>query len=147
MMKLRIRIVQAAVAAVLLIWIAAALHADVAHVPSNMWAATGAMSITRAGASATLLPDGLVLVAGGVSNGGVVATAERYRVDGGVFVVTAPMPAPRTSHTATLLDDGRVLVAGGIDANGAALPTTEIYDPVLNVWFPGPTLLVARRGH
>src|SRR5258708_3301734 len=79
---------------------------------ANTWSQTGDMLGGRAGASATLMYSGLVLVTGGASTGGVVASAERYNPTTGAFVPTASMHQARANHTSTLLADGRVLVAG-----------------------------------
>lgn len=121
--------------------------AAIPAVDSNTWVATGDLSEVRAGASATLLADGRVLVAGGIGEGGAVAAAERYSVDGGAFLAAAPMQAARANHTATLLAGGRVLVAGGTDASGQAGASAELYDAANNVWLPVGSLNVARRGH
>jgi N-acetylneuraminic acid mutarotase len=94
------------------------------------WTATGEMIDARSG-SATLLPDGTVLVAGGddgTGTDGAYASAELYDPAAGAWTATASMNAARIGHTSTLLDDGRVLVAGGAGADGGDLPT-EIYDP------------------
>ncbi|MEO8305143.1 MAG: kelch repeat-containing protein, partial [Betaproteobacteria bacterium] len=44
------------------------------------------------------------------------------------------MTVPRSHHTATRFETGpmagKVLITGGLDANGKALDTTELYDPV-----------------
>ena len=42
------------------------------------WSSTGSMATARTGHSATLLPDGKVLVAGGGGNSGILASAELY---------------------------------------------------------------------
>src|SRR5262245_47849658 len=104
------------------------LHADVPQVPSNFWAPAGNMASVRAGASGTLLPNGLVLVAGGVDANGATASVERFSPDGAHFVDAPSMQAARANHTATLLEDGHVLVAGGTGASGAADASAEIYD-------------------
>jgi hypothetical protein len=74
------------------------------------------------GLSATALPDGRVLLAGGrrtvdgppLTN---VFIARLDPVDGDVDVVaTDRLAVPRTNHQATLLCDGTVLVAGGTSA-------------------------------
>jgi hypothetical protein len=82
------------------------------------------MNYARTGQSATLLPDGTVLAAGGTgcagpicrSNGIGVATlasAEIYDPATGVWTATENMTEPRTGQTATLLANGTVLVVGG----------------------------------
>jgi phosphotransferase system IIA component len=121
--------------------------AAVPSVPSNTWLGGGDLSEVRAGASATLLPDGRVLVAGGIGDSGASATAERFSPDGGAFMSAAPMQAARANHTATLLANGQVLVAGGASADGTAIAGAELYDAVNNVWLPAGSLNTARRGH
>lgn len=85
------------------------------------------------------LPDGRVLVTGGVGldaqgNGVYLASAELFDPDTGNFSPTGPMQHGRDGNaTITPLADGRVLVAGGIsqDADGqpVALASAEVYDP------------------
>ncbi|HEX7794356.1 MAG TPA: kelch repeat-containing protein, partial [Vicinamibacterales bacterium] len=136
--------------AVLVVVLAAAgllLHADVPQVPSNFWAPAGDMASIRAGATGTLLPNGFVLVAGGVDANGATSSVERFSPDGAHFIDAPSMQMPRANHTATLLADGRVLVAGGTGASGAADATAEIYDSAANAWMPAGSLNVARRGH
>jgi hypothetical protein len=89
--------------------------------------------------TATALPDGRVLLAGGfvdvaagecptgVSTGSCFegeATSDAWIFDpptGKFFPVAGGMGAPRGGHTATALDDGRVLVAGGAAAMRMAI--------------------------
>ncbi|MBJ6761993.1 hypothetical protein JGU66_14555 [Myxococcaceae bacterium JPH2] len=71
----------------------------------------------RAGHTATALPDGRVLVAGGYLDVGDGTTqglgsAEYFDPREGTFT-PAPDVGARAFHTATLLPDGRVLLAGG----------------------------------
>src|SRR5260370_34999728 len=80
----------------------------------------------------TLLANGKVLVAGGVSLpglSGVLASAELYDPTSGTFSATGPMTTPRWASVATLLQNGKVLVTGGIGDSGTPLGTAELYDP------------------
>ena len=78
--------------------------------------------------TATLLPDGRVLVAGG-SNDGYLASTEMYDPVTGGFTSTASMVAARHRHTATPLADDRVLVAGGHGGVNGVFASAELYHP------------------
>ncbi|HJU44342.1 MAG TPA: kelch repeat-containing protein, partial [Vicinamibacterales bacterium] len=122
------------------------LRANVPYVPPNTWAATGAMNMGRAGAAATLLRSGRVLITGGKTADGISAAAERYSPNGGVFLATSSMHHARANHTATLLPDGRVLVVGGVGAAGP-LASAEVFDPQANAWTEVAPTHVVRNGH
>ena len=62
--------------------------------------------------TATLLPNGKVLVAGG-RNGGYLASAELYDPATGTWTNDRLAQHRAHWHTATLLPNGKVLVAGG----------------------------------
>jgi hypothetical protein len=101
--------------------------------PAGTFAATGPMSTPRAFHTATLLPNGNVLITGGVAfnaySGGLLATAELYDPSSGVFIATGSMNTEREGHAATLLSDGRVLISGGSEDLSA-----EIYDPATGIF-------------
>jgi hypothetical protein len=139
--------VSVALSVAAMVWWTTGTDAEVQQVSSNTWAVTGSMGHARFGASATLLADGQILIAGGSEPAGPTASVERYNPETGTFTPAPPLAVPRAFQSATLLNDGRVLVAGGLDGSGAAVATTEIFDPLANVWFAGPMLWVARSGH
>ena len=112
---------------------------------------TGNMTATRAYHTATLLPDGRVLIAGGyysLANQGfiVASSAEIYDPGTNTFSETGPMSTPRMNHTATLLNDGRVLIAGGL-LDGHAIASAEIYDPLAGMFTPTGDMTIGRTGH
>ena len=80
---------------------------------TGTWSATGNLIGDRYGHTATLLPTGRVLVAGGTTEGGELYSAELYDPDTRSWTATGDMGGLRGAHTATLLSDGRVLVVGG----------------------------------
>ena len=109
--------------------------------PANgIWTPTASMSQPRQAHTATLLSNGKVLVAGGVSFfGGVFPTsAELYDPVAGKWSPTFPLVSGRQDHIAALLPDGKVLVAGGFN-NADTGPTAELFDPASVV--PAPFLL------
>lgn len=95
---------------------------------------TSRMIVARTLHTATLLPDGTVLIAGGRVHGHqdyqgtVTATAELFDPSTGRFVPTGNMTLPRARHSATLLPDGRVLIVGR-DWSAGDDRTAEVYDP------------------
>jgi len=104
---------------------------------ANTWTATPPMTAARAHHTATLLPDGTVLVYGGENLLYLVgATAEIYDPVANTWTATRVAPiSPRSQHTATLLPSGLVLISGGFDiVLGVLTPlnSAELYDPVLH---------------
>ncbi|WP_437320559.1 kelch repeat-containing protein [Sorangium sp. So ce385] len=110
------------------------------------WSTGKPMRAARADHTATLLPDGGVLVAGGEGPDGALDSAEIYDPAADAWFALAPMLTARTAHTATLLPNGQVLVAGGEGPDGA-LDSAEIYDPAADAWIPRSPMLTARTAH
>jgi Galactose oxidase, central domain/Kelch motif len=94
---------------------------------------TAAMNTARSFATATLLRNGKVLIAGGTDNVGSLSSTELYDPHTNSFAVSTPaMNSPREYATATLLHDGKVLIAGGEVAFEDVLGSTDLYDPATN---------------
>lgn len=104
------------------------------------------MTTARRGHTATLLPDGRVLISGGMDGAGELASAEIYNPETGLFTATGDMAGVRTGHTATLLPDGKVLIAGG--KSDRYLAAGEVYDPAAGTFSPlASTMSTFRAGH
>jgi N-acetylneuraminic acid mutarotase len=112
------------------------------------WSATGSMTNGRAYHTATLLPNGKVLVAGGHYANTPVANAELYDPATGTWSDAGTLTHQRSNHTAVLLHSGKVLIAGGDDGSGGP-PTNsaELYDPSTGTWTPTGSLAGARINH
>jgi hypothetical protein len=91
---------------------------------SGTWTLTGSLNTARYLHTATLLPNGMVLVAGGIDSSlNHLNSAELYDPASGTWTVTGSLNTARDLHTATLLPNGMVLVAGGV----GAFPIAELY--------------------
>lgn len=91
------------------------------------------MAIARDRPTATLLPGGTVLVAGGQAPGGAGAVfCEIYDPVTNLFSkLDTPPLTPRMAHSATLLNSGAVLLSGGWDSDARATTGTQIIvDPL-----------------
>jgi hypothetical protein len=110
------------------------------------WDLTGSLNTARHLHTATLLPNGKVLVAGGFDTSNSLASAELYDAATGAWTPTANLITSRADHTATLLGNGLVLVAGG-SSNFTATNAAELYDPATDTWTSTGNLNVARHTH
>ena len=71
------------------------------HPTSGTWTTTGNLNTARYGHTTTLLPNGMVLVAGGFDdNGHASATAELYDPTTGTWTATGTLNTGRFGHTA-----------------------------------------------
>ena len=113
--------------------------AEIYDPKANRWSATSPMGESRLGQTATMLPDGRVLVVGGQDEGiGIFNSTEIYDAANDRWISAAPMAVARTGHLATRMANGDVFVAGGLGEEPShltiSLTSAELYDPRTNVW-------------
>ena len=102
---------------------------------------TGSFAQIHSYGTATLLPNGKVLVTGGYS-------AELYDPASRTWTPTGSLNESRNGgHTATLLANGKVLVAGGISGAIFETRSAELYDPATGIWTPTGSLNYGRYSH
>jgi hypothetical protein len=102
------------------------------------------MAHARLGFTATLLPNGEVLVIGGLGDELSPSTAELF--DGEAWTAAGALATPRHDHTATLLPDGSVVVIGGF-AGDQAVGVTEVWEPTLRDFRVVTSMNDARGAH
>src|SRR3989454_572009 len=113
------------------------------------WARIVDLNKARAEHTATLLPNGTVLIAGGKDVAGQPLTsAEIYNPVTGVYTaVSSPLPTPVWGHTATGLNDGTVLLAGGTGDGGLPVNAAVLYDPATDTFAALYPLSTPRARH
>ena len=112
---------------------------------ANTFTATGEIPLyTTYWHTATLLKNGMVLIAGGGDgdNGFYSASAALFDPATRTFNETASMTTVRDWHTATLLNDGTVLITGGADDS-----SSELYDPSTGTFTSTASMSEARIMH
>ena len=124
---------------------------------TNLWRAGAAASLGREHHTATVLPDGRVLIVGGETTDPgsgqqrVLASAELYDPRTNSWSPVNDLGRPRVGHTATVLPDGRVVVSGGetlaADGQRDVTPAVEIFDPSSGSWTETGSLTTGRAGH
>ena len=110
---------------------------------------SGSMATARQFDTATLLPDGRVLVAGGEDALNTpLDTAELFDPKPGRFSSTGALSDAWEGHRAVALPDGRVLVTGGQqNSMPVAVTSAELYDPRTGTFSPAGSMATGRGGH
>ena len=128
-------------------------QAEVYDPAAGTWTVTGNLSVPRYANAIALLPNSKVLLAGGISTPGIVASADLYDPATGTFTPTASMGTPRQTSVGVgdngampVLRDGQMLFAGG--HNGTSIvASAELFDPNSNSWITTGSMNVPRLHH
>jgi hypothetical protein len=104
---------------------------------------SGNMNSARMNHTATLLPDGKVLLAGGTDGTVSLNTAEIFDPETGLFTLTGSMSTPRKGATATALSNGSVLIAGGFSDH--YLASAEVFNPSTGLFTAVSSSMAAPR--
>ncbi len=132
------------------------VQAEVLDPPARTSKATGSLNAPRTDFVAVGLPDGRVLVVGGLTSAspaegafGSYSSTKLYDPKAGAWTASGLLNVARTEPTAALLPDGTVLVAGGayVDATASrVLASAELYDPETGSWSETGSMTTARSG-
>src|SRR6266567_2466395 len=107
---------------------------------SGSWITVGSMAGTRGNASATVLPNGKVLVAGGIHSDpdsrDLTLYSEVYDPSTQTWSQSGNLNVPRYfgENALVVLANGKALLPGGSDLNNNPYATTELYDPSTGTW-------------
>jgi N-acetylneuraminic acid mutarotase len=122
--------------------------AEVYDPSTGKWSSTSPMHAARGNLTATLLPNGKVLVAAGINAANnPLATAELYNPSTGKWSLTGSLNVARDEHTAVLLSTGNVLVVGGENSASVTTNKTELYNPSTGKWTFTGNLNTSRLEH
>ena len=134
--------------------IAVALRACLAQLilslPANAagWSTAMPLADARTNMASALLPDGRLLVAGGVNSAnGTLSSAFVYDYLTNSWRSAGNMSVGRESATATLLPSAKVLIAGGAEPVSGFLSSAELYDPAKKSWSDIGSMSFPRYGH
>jgi Kelch motif len=100
-----------------------------AEKPTGTWTEASQTGDIGFGTAVTSLADGSVLVSGGTSQSGAVASVQTWDPKTNSWKSDQPMPTGRAAQSSTLLLDGSVLIAGGWLDQPNPLATALLYLP------------------
>ena len=129
------------------IYSTATVTAELFDPATGSWSATGSLLTGLSYPTLTVLPSGLVLMAGANGAFGATPSSELYNPATGIWSATGGLiNTQRNGFTATLLNNGKVIATGGSGCC-ASLNTSELYDPSTGAWTATGNLVYGREYH
>lgn len=118
----------------------------------RQWGEGPSLAQARIHHTATLMPDGSVIIGGGqgdpaLADQGTPALGSVERFTGDAMKPAPPLGQARARHSAIALADGTLLIAGGFGSEGRALASVESLTPGAASWTALPPLRTARHSH
>jgi hypothetical protein len=114
---------------------------------TGQWTVVGHLVQARYCPTATLMNDGRILMAGGItSSDGTSSSCEIYDPSTSTSTVIASMHLPRATHQTVLLNNGKVLVTGGRDGGARSdyFNECDLFDPTTGTWTAVSPMLQSR---
>lgn len=123
------------------------LDAEVFDPATGSFTRTGKMAGIRGNPTASMLPDGRVLVAGGWTPlDPAPPSVEFFDPVNGQFTHGPDLIVRRYRHSAVTLPDGRIVLLGGVRVdNNDVIKAVEMYDPQKESFSPAGSLVEARH--